>query len=110
MYKPPHFIKFYQNIVYKSKYLQYNDMKYFFKITFRLEVHDISDVLSEFKPAFWLPGNSPFPDWRRILHTEKENAKQDYVLSLNGWHALFCNTNIRHDVTITTHAMKRQFL
>ena len=33
-----------------------------------------------------------------------------YGLSLNGWHALFCITNNRHDVTITTHAIKRHFL
>ena len=31
-------------------------------------------------------------------------------LSLNGWHAVFCITNNRHDITITTHAIKRQFL
>ena len=31
-------------------------------------------------------------------------------LSLNGWHAVFCITNNRHDVTITTHAIKRYFL
>ena len=31
-------------------------------------------------------------------------------LSLNGWHAVFCITNNRHDVTITTHAIKRHFL
>ena len=30
--------------------------------------------------------------------------------SLNGWHALFCITNNRHNVTITTHAIKRHFL
>ena len=29
---------------------------------------------------------------------------------VNGWHALFCITNNRHDVTITTHAIKRHFL
>ena len=33
-----------------------------------------------------------------------------YVLSLNGWHVVFCITNNRHDVTITTHAIKRHFL
>ena len=33
-----------------------------------------------------------------------------YGLSLNGWHALFCITNNRHNVTITTHAIKRHFL
>ena len=33
-----------------------------------------------------------------------------YGLSLNGWYALFCITNNRHDVTITTHAIKRHFL
>ena len=33
-----------------------------------------------------------------------------YGLSLNGWHALFCITNNRHDVIITTHAIKRHFL
>ena len=33
-----------------------------------------------------------------------------YGLSLNGWHALFCITNNRHDVTITTHSIKRHFL
>ena len=33
-----------------------------------------------------------------------------YGLSLNGWHALFCITNNRHDVTIMTHAIKRHFL
>ena len=33
-----------------------------------------------------------------------------YGLSLNGWHAVLCITNNRHDVTITTHAIKRQFL
>ena len=31
-------------------------------------------------------------------------------LSLNGWHDVFCITNNRHDVTITTHAIKRHFL
>ena len=31
-------------------------------------------------------------------------------LSLNGWHAVFCITNNRHDRTITTHAIKRHFL
>ena len=33
-----------------------------------------------------------------------------YGLSLNGWHASFRITNDRHDVTITTHAIKRHFL
>ena len=33
-----------------------------------------------------------------------------YGLSPNGRHALFCITNNRHDVTITTHAIKRHFL
>ena len=33
-----------------------------------------------------------------------------YGLSLNGWHALFRITNSHHDVTITTHAIKRHFL
>ena len=33
-----------------------------------------------------------------------------YGLSLNGWHAVLCITNNRHDVTITTHAIKRHFL
>ena len=33
-----------------------------------------------------------------------------YGLSLNGWHALFRIANNRHDVTITTHAIKRHFL
>ena len=35
-----------------------------------------------------------------------------YGLSLYGswWHAVFCITNNRHDVTITTHAIKRHFL
>ena len=33
-----------------------------------------------------------------------------YGLSLYGWHVLFCITNNRHDVTITTHAIKRHFL
>ena len=33
-----------------------------------------------------------------------------YHLSLNGWRALFCITNNRHDVTITTHAIKHYFL
>ena len=33
-----------------------------------------------------------------------------YGLSLNGWHALLCIANNRHDVTITTHAIKRHFL
>ena len=33
-----------------------------------------------------------------------------YGLSLNGWHALFRITNNRHDVTITTHAIKLHFL
>ena len=31
-------------------------------------------------------------------------------LSPNEWHALFCITNNRHDVTITKHAIKRHFL
>ena len=31
-------------------------------------------------------------------------------LSLNGWHASFCITNNRHNVTITTHAIMRHFL
>ena len=33
-----------------------------------------------------------------------------YGLSLNGWHAWFCITNNRHDLTITTHAIMRHFL
>ena len=33
-----------------------------------------------------------------------------YVLILNVWHVVFCITNNRHDVTITTHAIKRHFL
>ena len=33
-----------------------------------------------------------------------------YGLSLNGWHALLCIANNCHDVTITTHAIKRHFL
>ena len=33
-----------------------------------------------------------------------------YGLSLNGWHALLCIANNRHDVTITTHAIKRHFI
>ena len=33
-----------------------------------------------------------------------------YGLSLIGWSALFCVANNRHDVTITTHAIKRHFL
>ena len=33
-----------------------------------------------------------------------------FDLSLNGWHALFCITNNRHGITITTHAIKRHFL
>ena len=33
-----------------------------------------------------------------------------YGLSLNGWHAVCCTTNNRHDVTIMTHAIKRHFL
>ena len=33
-----------------------------------------------------------------------------YGLSLYGWHAVFCITNNHHDVTITTHAIKRHFL
>ena len=33
-----------------------------------------------------------------------------YSLSLNGWQALLCIANNRHDVTITTHAIKRNFL
>ena len=33
-----------------------------------------------------------------------------YGSSLNGWHAEFCITNNRHDVTITTHAIKCHFL
>ena len=33
-----------------------------------------------------------------------------YGLSLNGWYAVFCITNNRHDVTITTHAIKRHVL
>ena len=33
-----------------------------------------------------------------------------YGLSLNGWHALLCIANNRHDVTITTHAVKRDYL
>ena len=37
-------------------------------------------------------------------------CKCPYGLSFNGWHALRCNTNNRHDVTITTHAIKRYFL
>ena len=32
-----------------------------------------------------------------------------YGLSLNGWHAILCITNNHHDVTITTHAIKRHF-
>ena len=33
-----------------------------------------------------------------------------FAFSLNGWHALFCITNSRHDVIITPHAVKRHFL
>ena len=33
-----------------------------------------------------------------------------YGFSLNGWHALLCIANNRHDVTITTHAINRHFL
>ena len=33
-----------------------------------------------------------------------------YGSSLNGWHALLCIANNRHNVTITTHAIKRHFL
>ena len=33
-----------------------------------------------------------------------------YGLSLNGCHVLFRITNNRHDVTVTTHAIKRHFL
>ena len=33
-----------------------------------------------------------------------------YGLSLYGWHTVFCITNNRHDVTITTHTIKRHFL
>ena len=33
-----------------------------------------------------------------------------YGLSLNGWHALLCIANNRHGVTITTHAVKRDYL
>ena len=33
-----------------------------------------------------------------------------YGLSLNGWHVVLCITNNRHDVTITTHVIKRHFL
>ena len=33
-----------------------------------------------------------------------------YGFSRDGWHALFFITNNRHDVTITTHAIKRHFL
>ena len=33
-----------------------------------------------------------------------------YGLSLNGWHAIFCITNNRHYVTITTDAITRHFL
>ena len=33
-----------------------------------------------------------------------------YGLSLNGWHAIFCITIVRHDVTITPHAIKLHFL
>ena len=32
-----------------------------------------------------------------------------YGLTLNGWHAVLCITNNRHDVTIATHAIKRDF-
>ena len=33
-----------------------------------------------------------------------------YGLTLNGWRAVLCITNNRHDVTIATHAIKRHFL
>ena len=33
-----------------------------------------------------------------------------YGLRLNGWHALPCIANNRHGVTITTHAIKRDYL
>ena len=33
-----------------------------------------------------------------------------YGLTLNGWHAVLCITNNRHEVTIATHAIKRHFL
>ena len=37
-------------------------------------------------------------------------CKYQYGLSLNGWHVLFCITNNHHDVTITTHVIRRHFL
>ena len=33
-----------------------------------------------------------------------------YRLSLNGWHASLCIANKRHGVTITTHAIERDYL
>ena len=33
-----------------------------------------------------------------------------YGFSLNGWHALLCIANNHHGVTITTHAVKRDYL
>ena len=33
-----------------------------------------------------------------------------FGLSLNGWHALFCITNNRHGIAVTTHAIKRHIL
>ena len=39
-----------------------------------------------------------------------DNLVYLYGSSLNGWHALFCFTNNRQDVTIMTHAIKRHFL
>ena len=33
-----------------------------------------------------------------------------YGLTFNGWHALLCIANNRHGITITTHAVKRDYL
>ena len=50
--------------------------------------------------------------WRRSTNVQLCFIFCIYLhgLSLNGWHAVFCITNNRHDVTITTHAIKRHFL
>ena len=47
---------------------------------------------------------------RQIYNCVRYFCMYLYALSLYGWHAVFCITNNRHNVTITTHAFKRHFL
>ena len=46
----------------------------------------------------------------KYLTQSRRSTNAQLCLSLNWWHSLFCIANNRHDVTITTHAIKRHFL